>query len=266
MVLLDHGGRDAHELDLRSPPADLSGLIEHCWIEEHRTAPSASDRRVVPDASPHVIAIVTARAQQRAIHVAVVGARSCAADIDVSRRVLTVGVRLHPGALPMLTNASAREFVDRPVPVDDVFGTKMVRDLELGPDAPAAVILHELIRLARRTCGQRTTATMVSAAAGVTTVAELAGRLHTPTRSLRERTYREVGLSPKRMLRVTRLHTALLAARRHHSSWSEIAYAAGYADQAHLSRELRALLGEPPSAWAARGSAVSFKTGSAGLR
>jgi AraC-like DNA-binding protein len=33
-----------------------------------------------------------------------------------------------------------------------------------------------------------------------------------------------------------------------------------FAEQAHLTRELRALLGETPSAWKARGSADSFKT------
>ena len=91
------------------------------------------------------------------------------------------------------------------------------------------------------------------------TVADVARWTGEATRSLRERAHREIGLSPKRTLRVLRLHSALHA-RRYGRSWAQVAYAAGYADQAHLTRELRALLGETPSAWQARASAVSFKT------
>jgi hypothetical protein len=202
MVLLDHGGRDAREVAIVAPPADLAGAIEHLWVANGTDA-TASPWRVVPDASSHVIATVTARAHRRTLRVVVVGARSCAADIDVRNRILTVGLRLRHGALPFLTRASARELVDRSVPVDDVLATAVLRDLEFAPDAPAAVILDQLVR---------------------------------------------------------RLHAALRAARDERRSWCEIAHAAGYADQAHLTRDVRALLGEPPSAWAARGSAVSFKT------
>ena len=155
MVLLDHGGRDAREADIVAPPRDLAGLVEHLWVAHH-TAPLASAWRVVPDTSPHLIAMVTARARTRAIRVVVVGARSCAADVDLRHRILTVGLRLRHGALPLLVGASAREFVDQSVPVEDVFAASVRQDLELGPDAPAAVILQQLAETARRTCGRLT--------------------------------------------------------------------------------------------------------------
>lgn len=56
------------------------------------------------------------------------------------------------------------------------------------------------------------------------------------------------------------MHAALHAARGPGRSWSDVAYVAGYADQPHLTRELRALLGETPSAWKTRGSADSLPT------
>jgi AraC-like DNA-binding protein len=77
---------------------------------------------------------------------------------------------------------------------------------------------------------------------------------------LRERTHREIGLSPKHILRVVRLHAALHAARKPGASWSDVASRSGYADQSHLTREMRDLLGETPSSWRTRGTAVSFKT------
>ena len=258
MVLLDQGGRAASEFDIVAPPADLSGVMEHLWVE--RRARGVSGWRVVPDASPHLIAAVTASGPTRVIRVQLVGARSCAATIDVTRRVFTVGVRFRPGAVPALVDASAREFVDRSVAIADVVNSDVLTELELGPDAPPSVIAHELIGLVRRACRRRPARTFLRDAVPTTlTVAELARQLREPTRSLRERAHREVGLSPKRMLRVLRLHAALHA-RRSGYSWSAVAHAAGYADQAHLTRELRALLGETPSTWQARGSAVSFKT------
>jgi AraC-like DNA-binding protein len=265
MVLLDHGGRAAGEVAIVAPPADLSAVIEHFWIAQ-RTDTSVSDWRVVPDTSSHVIAMVMARAQKREIRTVVVGARSRAADIDVSERVMAIGMRLRQGVLPILTNASAREFVDRSVSVDEVFSTRVLNDLEFSADASAPCVLRELIRLTRRLCHHRKVSTTLSNTVAATTVAQLAGQLQTPTRSLRDRVYREVGLSPKRMLRVLRLHAALHAGRRGLLPWCEIAYGAGYADQAHFTREVRALLGEPPSAWAARGSADLFKTPPARFR
>jgi hypothetical protein len=68
-----------------------------------------------------------------------------------------------------------------------------------------------------------------------------------------------LSLSPKRTLRVLRLHAALHARRNGHS-WSEVRTTLWVRGSAHLARELRALLGETPSMWDARGSADSFKT------
>ena len=186
MVLLDHGGRDDKEAEIIAPPSDLAGVIEHLWIA-HGTDPLASAWRVVPDTSPHVIAMVTARAHRRTIRVVVVGARSCAADVDVTDRILTVGLRLRHGMLPLLTGASAREFVDRSVPVDAVLATSVLRDLEFGPDAPAPLILRQLLRLARRTYDRRTLPTTAFDSAQSMTVAALACQLETPTRSFRDR-------------------------------------------------------------------------------
>lgn len=63
---------------------------------------------------------------------------------------------------------------------------------------------------------------------------------------------REVGLTPKVWARIQRLGRALqLAASHPDRGWSELALLAGYADQAHLHRELVALGGLTPAAWRA---------------
>jgi AraC-like DNA-binding protein len=141
-----------------------------------------------------------------------------------------------------------------------VFSRSILSDLELAHDAPRDVIVRELVRLMRRLPRHEIRPLIPAAPARIETVRGLAEWLSTAPRSLRDRIYREAGLGPKRLLRVLRLHSALRAAWGRNMPWSDIAYVAGYADQAHLTREMRALLGDTPSAWKARGSADSFKT------
>jgi AraC-like DNA-binding protein len=259
MVLLDHGGRHADEITLIARPNDLDDVVEHLWIRNDRHPEPGW--RVVADASPYLLATVAACGDTRVLRIAVVGARAHAATIDVANRVLTVGVRLRPGALPILTGCSAREFRDRSVLAESVFTRDVLADLELSHDAPVATITRDLVRLVRRAVRRRAAGTTLPVSAlRLESVGSLATWLGTPTRTLRERTHREIGLSPKRILRVVRLHTALHAARRAGASWSDIASRAGYADQSHLTREMHDLLGETPSSWRARGTAVSFKT------
>jgi transcriptional regulator GlxA family with amidase domain len=57
----------------------------------------------------------------------------------------------------------------------------------------------------------------------------------------------DVGLSPKQLLRINRLHRALALAQSHHPpSWARIATEAGYFDQAHLLHDARAIAGATP--------------------
>ena len=50
-----------------------------------------------------------------------------------------------------------------------------------------------------------------------------------------------------------RFHQACRLARAETAQgWAGIAAECGYADQAHLAREFKAMAGEPPTAWARR--------------
>src|SRR5262245_54638963 len=101
MVLLDHGGRDPREVSLIGPPPGLEWLVEHVWTQGSHD--EATEWRIVADVSPHLIASVTESAAGRRLDLALVGARTRAAVVNVTNRVLTVGVRLKPGVVPGLT-------------------------------------------------------------------------------------------------------------------------------------------------------------------
>ena len=68
-------------------------------------------------------------------------------------------------------------------------------------------------------------------------------------RQLRRRFQTAVGLSPKELARIRRLRASAAAAVLEELSWCEVTADGGYADQAHLVREFRNLLGVTPGAF-----------------
>ena len=67
-----------------------------------------------------------------------------------------------------------------------------------------------------------------------------------------------IGLGPKALQRVARLHRFLALAERPGARQLAVAAVeAGYADQSHLTREVRALSGLPPAALLAERAAPS---------
>lgn len=81
---------------------------------------------------------------------------------------------------------------------------------------------------------------------GTVAIAALAREVALSPRQLRRRFQAAAGLSPKELCRVRRLRAAAATAALSERSWIEVAGDGGYADQAHLVREFRSLLGTTP--------------------
>jgi len=83
-------------------------------------------------------------------------------------------------------------------------------------------------------------------------VQDAASRLNVSTRTLQRLARRHVGLPPAAMIRRRRLQEA--AERLRTNPWADLATVAaelGYADQAHLCGDFRAVLGFTPSSYRA---------------
>jgi AraC-like DNA-binding protein len=84
-------------------------------------------------------------------------------------------------------------------------------------------------------------------------VDQLAATLDTPVRRLQRLFADYVGVSPKWVMRRARLHDAALRAEQGgRVDWAALAADLGYSDQAHLTRDFTATIGEPPARYAAR--------------
>lgn len=112
--------------------------------------------------------------------------------------------------------------------------------------APAAALEQWLIgRAAECAVDPLGPPVQVMAAAGVA-VASMAERLGLSARQLHRRCLPVFGYGPRRLARVLRMGRAVAAARDG-AGLARVAADCGYADQAHLSREVRALTGTTPA-------------------
>jgi AraC-like DNA-binding protein len=90
------------------------------------------------------------------------------------------------------------------------------------------------------------------ASGGRTPIAALAGELGWSRRRLGEAFRDQVGLSPKLLARVLRFERVVARLRvEDPRRWADVAYDAGYYDQAHFNRDFRAFAGTTPSAFLA---------------
>lgn len=195
-----------------------------------------------------------------------------------------VGIRLPPGAAPVVLGVPALELRDACTALEDVWGARraaawsdrldeadvataradVAADLPRGeadpPESadltgrstPATLEALELL-LAQALAAQgdrpdevRATVALVRAGHGATQVAD---RLGVTTRTLHRWSLDSFGYGPRILGRVLRLQRAVALLGAGHPP-VDVAHRAGYADQPHLSREVRALTGSTPSALA----------------
>jgi AraC-like DNA-binding protein len=252
-------------------PEPLRGVARCVW----RSA-SAGPKRIVPDGCLDLVV------GDGAVFVA--GPDTAAWSSVTRPGAVLRGVRFTPGRAPAVLGVAADELRDRRVPLGELWGRPgellaerllageltpaqavASRPAELPPPDPAVTALlagldAEVARVAEaaaaftrpdltraaRTGGPEIAATRVEDPAGPSVVSE---------RRLRRRFVQAVGYGPATYLRVTRFQRAVALAPRA-PGLAALAAAAGYADQAHLSRECRALTGLTPRAYFRRPSTV----------
>lgn len=166
-----------------------------------------------------------------------------------------LGLRMPPGAAPALLGVPAWALLDERPGLEDVWDDRAARPwqdamADAGPDGSSRLERLVADGLAARGGLAREVAAvagMLDAGAGV---ADVADRLGVTPRTLHRRSLDAFGYGPRTLTRVLRLQRALelLAAG---VPLVDVAHGAGYADQPHLSREVRALTGLSPARLAA---------------
>jgi AraC-like DNA-binding protein len=223
------------------------------WVRD--PAPSAKRARVLPDACVDIVCV--------AEKLVVAGPATGPALVDLPAGAGSMGVRFRIGAAGAALGVPAGELLDTTVPLDDLWGADGARIAE--QVAASATPLRELAAAVRERLARPPDRLVRAAATGTAR-----RQLGIGDRQLRRRFADAIGYGPKTLERILRFQRFLLLARSGPADLARLAFEAGYADQAHLTRECTRLAGLPPAALLAAGAgpagdrSVSFKTPATG--
>ncbi|WP_426508359.1 helix-turn-helix domain-containing protein [Dactylosporangium sp. McL0621] len=157
----------------------------------------------------------------------------------------TAAVRFAPGQGPALLGISADEVRDQRVPLDALWPSDQVRRLtERLEEAPDPVAVLEAALLAVDRAPDPLAPRLLAPLRAGRPVAGIAAEVGLSERQLHRRGLRLYGYGLKHLARVLRLGAALDLARGG-VGLAAVAASAGYADQAHLARDVKALAGVP---------------------
>ncbi|GHI86686.1 helix-turn-helix domain-containing protein [Streptomyces xanthophaeus] len=173
------------------------------------------------------------------------------------------GIRLAPGTAPALLGVPARVLRDRRVELTDLWPAREVRGLagRVARYADPAAGLEALVARRADAAGppDPLVAEVVARLRAGDPVAGIAAAVGLGERRLHRRSLDAFGYGAKTLGRILRLRRALGLARSG-MPYAEVACAAGYADQAHLAREVRALAGTTLGAYAAGSAGANSET------
>ena len=176
-------------------------------------------------------------------------------DIEGRGRQAGVAARFTAWGARCFFPDPAQAFVDARIDSRDLFSSSKVETLEdqlhgLGSARARAwcVDTFLLAHLLPNALDQvvRATALGIWRSGGLASMASLANAASLSQRTLERRFLAVVGVGPKKFARVVRLQHALQYYPRV-GSWTDTAFATGYADQSHLIRECQAMLGTSPT-------------------
>jgi len=233
------------------PSPGLAPFVEYFWVVRWDLA-TPEIAETVPQ--PSVQLVIEAGAS------AVVGVARTRFTRVLHGRGRIVGARFRPGAFRCFVDAPVSSLAGRRRPLRDVFGPA-ARSLESRAlscaddrDAIAALEAFLLARGPRLDDGARLAARIVArseADRAVTRVADLASEFGVGVRALQRLFGDYVGASPKQVIVTHRLlDAAFRATSERDPDWAGLALELGFADQAHLIREFKKLVGRPPADYA----------------
>jgi AraC-like DNA-binding protein len=244
-----------------APKPEHAGVVACYWsFMVDGGGETTHDHVVVPDGTVSIVYIRGVTPPRRLL--SLLGPRVDALRRPTSPGDIYWGVRLCPAVVEALLGIPARELRDRVENASERLLELSRRLLERlahveSPSQARDVFQDELARLCRQ-IGRTDTVVFKAVrmlqeshgSAGITTVAS---RCCLSPRQFRRRFGDAVGLTPKEFARVQRIRWACIQSIRPGATpWAELAFLSGFADQAHLVREVGQMMGMSPKLLARR--------------
>ena len=248
------------------PQAPLSHLIETIWDWEAAFQPHRLER-VLPVANAGLI-INLAEDQTRVYDEqyrctrfsgsTLDGPRTRSNIIDTEEQVAVMGVVFRPGGAAMFFRERMDRLANDSVDLEDLAGNSVVllRERLLEADGPRQRLALLLRWLEKRASPAASTNPIRHALAALDSdprigaLTAAARDLGWSPRQLGERFRQQVGITPKRYLRLRRFHQVVATTEaRERIDWAGVSLDCGYHDQAHMAHEFREFSGLSPAAY-----------------
>ncbi|GAA0532051.1 helix-turn-helix transcriptional regulator [Paractinoplanes ferrugineus] len=215
--------------------SERASTLPHVIAWRSVTPPGRREHRILPDGCLDII--------WRDGQVFVAGPDTTAQIGRPSPGSRMFALRFGAGTGPPVLGVPASELVDQQVPLDALWPASAVRPLAEADDPSAALVAAAGRRWATP---DPVLVTLAAAASAGRRTDEIAARCGLSNRQLLRRSTTGFGYGPKTLTRILRLQRAVELARGG-APFASVSATAGYADQAHLAREVRAMAGVPLS-------------------
>lgn len=251
----------------------LSGLVDRFWAVRWKLPEGTAHRQQVLTHPGANLSVGNANASPGDTVAGPVEARLNGVARTVTTRVLvgegwTVAAMTRPGGLGAFIAGSASDFTNRIVPLGAAVGVDeaaLVARIAAEPEEAGRVgLLAGALEMAAdpEQTGPAAQVAEVARLAetdrAIRRLGDLCRAAGVSQRTLQRMFTRCAGVSPTWVIRRYRLIEAAEAVREgQHVSWAQVAADLGYADQAHLTRDFRAAIGQTPAAYAAAVAAAS---------
>ena len=245
------------------PRPELADVVHCLWTLEGFASSDAVAQPVLPDGRPEIILhlgdpfdrVEFDGRRERQPRVMYAGQLQRRLLLRPAGRVAVLGIRFHAHGASALLHIPQYELIGNPTALDSLNG-RLTRALErvwdCGDLSQAAAIAESVIlrsvdrsRMDARLAG---VVALIRNTRGRLSVDALARASHLTRRHLERLFLQDVGLTPKRLARITRFQRALRSLECGESSrrGTDTAAACGYADQSHFIRDFRLLAGCSP--------------------
>jgi AraC-like DNA-binding protein len=232
-----------------TPPASLKEQVLCIWTQTVATSLGSYSHLVLPDACVDIVCVNDDAPL-------VVGPWTESFVANLAAGTTIVGVRFHPGRAPSLLGVPAHTLLNQSVPLDAMSRSPLRDRLSRVRDQPSLAPKRSALEagLSNSLPNASPTDQAVSAAIGWLArdangrVQRLSERIGLSSRQLQRRFSSAVGYGPKTFHSILRFQRVLYLAslELNDLTLADLALQAGYADQAHMSREVLRFSGTPP--------------------
>lgn len=238
---------------LRFPPSpELAPFVKHYWIVSWNLGEGVHyDQDVIPNPCVNMVA------EHSGIAVYGVSSRMYTKHLKSAGRAF--GVKFHPGGFYPYIKQPLSSLTDSSMSMMDAFGTEgepLFSALRGGE--PPEILARHADRLLRDAMPEQDPIsaaileiiTYIQQNRDVTRVEQLSTRFDLHIRKLQRLFHKYVGVSPKWVIQLYRLHNAAeMLNRGEADDWAKLSAELGFFDQSHFIRAFKSMLGMTPDSY-----------------